>query len=103
MVSCAEEGSSRGNHGVPQCSLGGGCGAVLLAQICEVGLGVDPRAGRALERLLRHELPAVAVDVLAEPLAERRELAALELVVEVREILLDALPDLNAHHVAERI
>ena len=60
---------------------------MLLAQVREVRLGVDARADRALERLLRRELPAVLVDVLAEPLAERRELAALERVVEVRQVL----------------
>ena len=59
--------------------------ADLRAQVAHVRLRVDRlRADRALERLGRRELAAVAVQVLAQPLAQRAELAALELLVRGR-------------------
>ena len=56
--------------------------AQLPPEVCEQRLQVDLRARHALEQLLRHVL-AVLVDVLAEPLAEWRELAAADLLVHV--------------------
>ena len=52
--------------------------AVLGAEIREVRLRVDPVPGRTLERLLRGELPAVGVDVLAQPPAQRAKLTTLD-------------------------
>src|SRR5581483_961149 len=70
--------------------------ADLVAEVTHVGLGVDPRrAGRALERLRRRELAAVAVQVLAQPLPQRSELAALELALEPGEVGGDPLPELH--------
>ena len=69
--------------------------AELPLEIAEVRRRVHLRAGGALEQLLRRERAAVPVHVLAEPVAERHELAALELLVEVAEIRLGALPELH--------
>src|SRR5579884_922316 len=78
--------------------------ADLVAEVTHVGLGVDPRrAGRALERLRRRELAAVAVQVLAQPLPQRSELAALELALEPGEVGGDPLPELHRDQVAERV
>src|SRR5207253_1312769 len=41
----------------------------LLLQVADVRRGIERRAGGPLERLLRRELPAVPVEVLAQPLA----------------------------------
>src|SRR5213079_2394571 len=60
-------------------------GAVLRLEVREVRLRVDLRAGRAPERLLRRELPAEPVHVLAEPVAQRGELAAPDGVFELRQ------------------
>ena len=43
------------------------------------------------------------VDVLAEPLAERGELAAADLLVDVGDVLRDPLPELRRGDVAERV
>ena len=57
----------------------------------------------ALERLLRRELAAVLVKPLAEPLPQRREVTRLDLIVEVRKIPPQGLPDLHRHDVAEGV
>src|SRR5436190_3141614 len=76
----------------------------LRAQVEKVRHGVDlRRPDRTLERLRRCELAAVAVQVLAEPVPERREVALLERVVEVRQVGRDPLPDLRRDQVAERV
>src|SRR5579875_1030430 len=76
----------------------------LLAEVTHVGLRVDrPGADDQLERLARRELAAVAVEVLSKPVAERAELAALEVVVEARDVREHALPDLGRDQVAERV
>src|SRR5215210_3497136 len=68
--------------------------ADLAAQVAHVRLRVDlARPERALHRLGRRELAAVAVEVVAQPLAERAELAALEVVVQGGEVGGDALPE----------
>ena len=43
------------------------------------------------------------VEVLAEPLADRGELALPDLLVDVSHVLAQPFPDLDAHHVAERV
>src|SRR5205807_929052 len=75
----------------------------FLPQVAEVRLRVDAAAGHALDRLLRGELPSHRVEVFAEPLPEIAELAALETLVEVAEILLRTLPDLHGDDVPERV
>src|SRR6266550_5741662 len=77
--------------------------AELLLQIGEVCLGVDRRAGRASQQLLRRVFAALRVDVQAEPLAKRRELTPLDLLLEIAELLGRLLPDLHGHHGAEEI
>src|SRR5215211_6474474 len=78
--------------------------AELRAQVAHVGLGVDLRRARdALERLERRELAAVTVQVVSQPLAQRPELALLELVVQVGEVGDDALPDLRGDQVPEGV
>src|SRR5690349_21004935 len=57
--------------------------ADLAPEVAHVGRRVERAADDAFEQLLRRELPAVAMDVLAEPLAQRRDVAALEVGVEV--------------------
>ena len=58
-----------------------------FAQVTHVRLGVDlGRADDALERLAGRELAAVAVQVLAQPVAQRAELSLLEVVVQRREV-----------------
>src|SRR5438093_542258 len=69
----------------------------------------DPRrrgarvAGRALEQLVGGELAAVAVDVLAEPVQEIRELTPLDLGVEVGDVEADLLHQLGADQVPDRV
>src|SRR3954452_11651491 len=76
----------------------------LLTEVAHVGRRVDlGGADDLLQRLARRVLPAVVVQVLAEPVAERAELAPLEAVVEVRQGGDDLLPDLGGDQVAERI
>src|SRR4051794_31997268 len=76
----------------------------LLAQIAHVRRRVDlRRADDTLERLARRVLAAVAVQVLAEPVAQGCELALLEAVVDVRQLREHALPDLRRDQVAERV
>jgi hypothetical protein len=75
--------------------------AELLLEVADVGAGVHRTADDPLEGLLRRELAAVAVQVLAEPLAQLAELAALDLVVEIWDRLAYALPDLRRDDVAE--
>ena len=75
----------------------------LAAQVGEVGLGVERAANRALEQLRRLERPTPMVDGLAEPLAQRAELACLELRVEVAELGDRALPELNRDDIPERV
>src|SRR5436309_1595159 len=77
--------------------------AELLLEIREVRLGVDRRAGRTSQQLLWRVFAALRVDVQAEPLAQRRELAPLDLLLEVAELLGRLLPDLYGHHGAEEI
>ena len=55
------------------------------------------------QRLLRHVLAPVGVHVHAEPLPERGELAALDLLLEIRHGLERLLPDLHRHHGAEEV
>src|SRR5438477_8758108 len=78
-------------------------GCQLLPQVPDVRLGIDAAAGDTLDRLLRRELRTQAVEVLAEPLPEVVELAALEALVQIAEILERAFPDLHGHDIAERI
>src|SRR5436190_9799654 len=75
----------------------------LALQVPEVGLGIDGPADGSLERLCRQELPSVPVEVLAQPLADRTELAAPDLLVDVVDVGAQAVEDLNADHVAERV
>src|SRR5436305_1152801 len=75
----------------------------LALEVPEVWLRIHGRADGAPEELLRLVHPAVPVDVLAEPLGERRELAPLELIVEAAEVGLRALPQLNRDDVPERV
>src|SRR6266566_4036145 len=77
--------------------------AELLLQIRKVRLGVDRRAGRASQQLLGRVFAALRVDVQAEPLAQRGELAPLDLLFEVTELLGSLLPDLHGHHGAEEV
>src|SRR5205823_8869338 len=53
---------------------------VLGLQVPHVRARVEPRAGRLLERLLRRELAPVHVEMVAEPLPQRGELAPFELL-----------------------
>src|SRR5215217_7367376 len=46
----------------------------LFPQVPQERIDLQVRAGDAPEQLARQELAAVAVDVLAQPLAQRREL-----------------------------
>src|SRR5437879_7027966 len=65
----------------------------LRTEVAEIRLGVDPaRADDALEGFLRRELAAVAMQALAEPIAQRGHVAALELRVDVAEVGARALP-----------
>src|SRR5213592_3697945 len=83
--------------------LGSDARAVLGAEIREVRLRVDPVPGRTLERLLRRELPAVRMHVLAEPAAQRAELPALDLVFEIWNVLERFLPDLHRHDSPQQV
>src|SRR6476646_11173769 len=86
-----------------------GCGDAvdlgeLAAQVAHVRLGVDlGRADDAVERLAGRELPAEAVKMLAQPVAQRAELTLLEPVVQVGDVRRDPLPDLRRDQVAERV
>src|SRR5436305_1248712 len=75
----------------------------LTLEVSEIRLGVHGRSHSAPQELLRLEHPAVPVDVLAEPRGERRELAPLELLVQVAEVGSGAFPQLNRDDVPERV
>src|SRR5579859_2929156 len=77
--------------------------AELRAQVAEQRLRVEAAADHALEELAGHVLAAVAVDVLAQPVVERAELAGPDLVVEVGELPADPLPELSGDDVAEGV
>src|SRR5579862_78333 len=76
----------------------------LLAEVPHVRLGIDlAPADGPLERLGGCELAAVPVQVVAQPVAKRREVALLEGVGEIRQVGADALPELGRDEVAERV
>src|SRR4051794_32088164 len=76
----------------------------LLAQVADVGRRVDRRgADDALQCLAGGVLATEAMEVLAQPVAKRRELALLEAVVDVRHVGGDSFPDLGGDQVAERV
>src|SRR5438094_30594 len=68
-----------------------------------VPAGVDGRAGRMLQQLLRRVPAALRMDLLAEPLAQRAELALLQLLVEAAELVVRTLPQLHGHHRPEEV
>src|SRR5207248_4345111 len=76
---------------------------VGLPQVIQIRLRGKRRAGRAAQRLLWRELAAEGVHVLAEPLAQRRELAAADLLLELGEIAPGRLPDLHRRHRPDEI
>src|SRR5579864_488396 len=75
----------------------------LALQVPEVRLRVHPRADRPLQELPRLVRAPEPVDVLAQPVRERLELAAFEQLVEVADVRLGALPQLHRDDVAERV
>src|SRR5512145_432780 len=82
----------------------GGQRGELLAEVCEVGLRVDRgRAGQPLDRLLRRELAAQGVEVVAEPGGELAELAGFQLRIEVGDRVTYRGPDLERDDVPERV
>src|SRR6266571_1418071 len=83
--------------------LGRDAGAVLLAQVREVRLRIKRRAGGAPQRFLRRELAPVAVHVLAEPVAQRRELTPFDLLLQVRNVVEKLLPNLHRHHCSKQV
>ena len=68
---------------------------VLVREVAEVRLGVDRPARDPVDRLPRRELAAVPVQVLAQPLVDLAERAALDLLVGIREVGEQPLPDLH--------
>src|SRR5437764_1372195 len=88
--------TSRSSSGRDRC-------AVLALQVREVRLRVDRRSHRPPQRLLRRVLATVSVDVLPEPLAQRRELTSFDLLLELAEILRGLLPELHRHDGAEQV
>src|SRR6185369_17636569 len=69
----------------------------------EERLGGGIGTGRAEDQLRRQETPAVAVDLRAQPLAQRRELAVRDQGVEVAEVAMRRLVELRRVEVAERV
>src|ERR687885_1923329 len=65
----------------------------LLPKVVEVRRGIEVAARYALQQLTRWIRRPVPVDVLAQPLADRLELAARELFFELAELLLRPPPD----------
>src|SRR5262249_22601994 len=65
---------------------------VLAVQVGEEGLCIDRGSDGTPERLLRGELATVGVYVLAEPFAQCREVAALDPVGEVSELIRGFFP-----------
>src|SRR5438093_1094517 len=70
-------------------------GAELVAQVAEQRLRIEPAAHRPLEQLAGQVLASVPVDVLAQPFPQRAELARPHLLVEIRQLRPDALPQLG--------
>src|SRR5688500_1781523 len=75
----------------------------LAPHVAQKRFGIERAADYALERLRGGELAAVAVDVFAQPLGERGEVAAADLPVEVRQVGARPLPDLRGRDVPERV
>ena len=73
------------------------------AQVLEQRRDRERAAARALEDLGRREPAAVAVDLLAQPLAERRQVAGADPLVEVVDVAAGGLPQLAGDHVAEAV
>src|SRR4029077_10380553 len=75
----------------------------LRTQVREIRLRGSRPADDAREQLRRLERTPPAVYPLAQPLAERAELAALELGVEIAKLVLRTLPELDADPAPERV
>ena len=77
--------------------------ASFVAQVARNGSGRSVLARHAGQQLARRELAAVAVDVLAQPVAQRRELAAAELRLDLGQVGAGARPQLGGDQVPERV
>src|SRR3989442_5578742 len=75
----------------------------LRVEIPEIGPGIELRAGDAPQQIAGRVLAAVAVDVLPQPFAQRRELATRKMALEVAELGDRTLPDLHGDDVAELV
>src|SRR3954468_4885228 len=73
-------GTVRGTSGRNPCGRGGRPGSTprVGRHVAQVGLDVDPAAGRRLDERLGVQAPAVAVHVLGEPLADRGDVAGAQ-------------------------
>src|SRR5207249_5411989 len=67
-----------------------------------IWLRIEGRAGCPPQRFLGRELASAAVHVLAEPVAQSRELAPLDLLFEIADVVEELLPDLHGHDGSER-
>src|SRR5687768_252995 len=73
--------------------------AVLLRQVAHVGSDLDRAPGRAAHDLGGLELASVPVHVLAQPVPQRLELAALDARLQVGDVAVHRLPQLPRDHV----
>src|SRR5262245_45889301 len=75
----------------------------LSAEMAKERLGGERAAGDSLAELVGAVAATVLVDVLVEPLPELDELALADLLVEVRDLLVDGFPELGGVEVPKRV
>src|SRR5215469_1280503 len=97
------EGEFWKRGGLPPLALEPVEGGELLPHVGDPRTGADGAAGGPLDQLVRRELAPVAVNTLAEPGQERRELAPCEAAVQVGQVAARRRHQLRADQVAQRV
>src|SRR5947207_793694 len=77
--------------------------AVLLPQVADIRLDADLLAGGAAHDVVLHVLAPVPVDVLSEPAVQRGELAAGDLLLDLRMGAQGGGIELRTQDVADRV
>src|SRR5437867_3004768 len=78
-------------------------GLELAPQVAHVGLDAHRASGGALDQLRRRELAAVLIKIVLEPVVERGEFTARDLIGNLRMAAARRLEELGAQDVAKRV
>src|SRR3954465_4995489 len=79
------------------------CIQQLLLEVGEQRLDLQLLPRGPAEQLPRVVLAAVRVDIGTEPLADRTELARANVLVDIRDVVVERAPELGGHQVADRV